>query len=381
LFILGSPPYHVEYEVRRKSKNARINRQSFDAALGKASIQMETSEAGLYSYTFSSLADNLYDNGKQFQPLVVEQTVNAKPSAAFVKPGSSFKYCMSESENEEKIPITLTGVPPFFVEMEIKHQSGSMPETYRIPSIDSTSFGLQIPRHHLKLGSQQVRIRQVRDSRGCQQTMDTGSGAASVQVHMYDAPTIYPLETRTDYCVGERISFTLAGTPPFDVWYTFDGVERVGKSTTTNFRRVAETPGEFAVTRVSDKGSECRASVGIRRTIHPLPGVRISHGDIARADIHEGSEVDILFEFFGTPPFEFTYTRSTNERKGQRSQVLETRHDTSSEHTKVIRAGLEGTYEVVAIRDKYCAFSKLQQGEGVARGGSGKEKGGKLLSY
>jgi nucleoporin POM152 len=40
--------------------------------------------------------------------------------------------------------------------------------------------------------------------------------------------------------------------------------------------------------------------------------------------------------------------------------VLETRHDVSYEHSKVIRASQEGTYEVVAIKDQYCAFSSQQ---------------------
>ena len=88
-----------------------------------------------------------------------------------------------------------------------------------------------------------------------------------------------------------------------------------------------------------------------------MPAVRISKGRNVQVDIHEGSEVEIQFEFWGTPPFEFTYTRSTNARKGAKSQVLETRHDVSHEHNKAIWASQEGTYEVVAIKDKYCSFS------------------------
>jgi nucleoporin POM152 len=77
-------------------------------------------------------------------------------------------------------------------------------------------------------------------------------------------------------------------------------------------------------------------------------------------DIHEGNEVDISFEFWGTPPFEFTYTRSSNAKKGQKSVVLETRHDVSHEYSKVVKASQEGTYEVVAIKDKFCSFSTQQ---------------------
>ncbi|KAK3941200.1 hypothetical protein QBC46DRAFT_383509 [Diplogelasinospora grovesii] len=375
--LKGTPPYHVEYEVRHQPGKGKgsLSRKAFDTAVSKAPIQMETTKAGLYTYTFNSLADNQYTNNRDFEPIVVQQKVNQKPTASFVKPGQTFKYCMSEQRNEESIPITLSGVAPFSLEFEIKHQSGAGTEIYRTPAINSHTYDIKIPRERLRLGIQQVRIRSVKDGSGCQSTT-TEIGGPSVQVHLFDAPSIYPLETRTDYCVGDRISYTLSGTPPFEVWYTFDGVERKAKSPTTAFRRIAESPGEFVIKTVSDKGSECRAPVEIAKTIHPLPAVKISKGKNVRVDIHEGGEVEILFEFWGTPPFEFTYTRSSNARKGQKSQVLETRHDVSYEHSKVVRASQEGTYEVVAIKDKYCAFST----NGLD-GEKNKESSQKLLKY
>lgn len=51
------------------------------------------------------------------------------------------------------------------------------------------------------------------------------------------------------------------------------------------------------------------------------------------------------------------YTRSSNARKGERSEILDIKHDISYEHKKTIRASDEGTYEVVAIKDKFCSFS------------------------
>ena len=155
----------------------------------KASIPIDTSKAGNYQYRFHSLSDNLYNSDKGFDSLTVKQAVNAKPTASFARPGQSFKYCMAEHVKDDAIPVTLTGVAPFFVELEIKHISGAMAETYTIPHIDSYAYAIQIPRARMRLGTQQVRIRTVRDSRGCQQTYDAGAGP-SVQVHMYDAPAI-----------------------------------------------------------------------------------------------------------------------------------------------------------------------------------------------
>ncbi|KAI8627586.1 hypothetical protein F5Y19DRAFT_442116 [Xylariaceae sp. FL1651] len=355
--LQGSPPYHVQYEVRSKPKtgSGSVARKDFDAVLGKATIQMDTAKAGVYSYTFSSLSDNLYNNDKrESTPLTLQQTVNPKPSASFIKPGQTFKSCMSD-EVQQSIPVKLEGKAPFYLELEIKHHSGNFPEIFRIPNIQSHSYDIRIPRQYLKLGAQQIRIRKVRDDRGCQ--TETDISGPVVHFQLYDSPAIYPLEQRTDYCVGERIGYTLSGTPPFEVNYEFGGKKMKAKSQTTNFRRVAESAGEFTITSIRDKASECRADVNITRTIHPMPAVRVSKGRVIQVDIHEGSEVEIVFDFEGTPPFEFTYTRSTNAKKGQKSQIIETRHETSEYHSKVIMASLEGTYQVVAIKDKYCAYS------------------------
>ncbi|RYC62186.1 hypothetical protein CHU98_g4028 [Xylaria longipes] len=371
--LRGSPPYHVQYEVRSKPKSGSVSvaRKDFDAVLSKASVQMDTAKAGVYSYTFSALSDNLYNNDKRRStPLTLEQTVNPKPSASFVKPGQTFKSCMAD-EVEQRIPVKLEGKAPFNLELEIKHQSGSYPDVYRIPNIPSNSYDIRIPRQYLKLGAQQIRIRKVRDDRGCQ--LETNVGGPVVHFQLYDSPAIYPLEQRTDYCVGERIGYTLSGTPPFEINYKFGGKNMRAKSQTTNFRRVAESPGEFTITSIRDRASECRATVDLTRTIHPMPAVRVSKGRVVQVDIHEGSEVEILFDFEGTPPFEFTYTRSTNAKKGQRSQIIETRHEVSEGYSKVVMASLEGTYQVVAIKDKYCAYST---GHVV-----GKNKGQQKLMY
>jgi nucleoporin POM152 len=334
---------------------------------------MDTAKAGVYSYTFSALSDNLYNNDKrQSAPLTLEQTVNPKPSASFLRPGQTFKSCMSD-EVEQRIPVKLEGKAPFSLELEIRHQLGNFPEIHRIPNIQSNEYDIAIPRQYLRLGTQQIRIRKVRDDRGCQLETDIGGGGPAVHFQLYDSPAIYPLEQRTDYCVGERIGYTLSGTPPFEINYSFGGKKMKAKSQTTSFRRVAESPGEFTITGIKDKASECHALVNLTRTIHPMPAVRMSKGRVIQVDIHEGSEVEIVFDFEGTPPFEFTYTRSTNAKKGQKSHVIETRHEVSNDYSKVIMASLEGTYQVVAIKDKYCSYSTGEV--------QGKDKGQPMLTY
>ncbi|KAA8566366.1 hypothetical protein EYC84_008944 [Monilinia fructicola] len=332
---------------------------------------MDTIKPGQYEYKFSELSDNLYDHDpKKFSPLTIEQKVNRKPAANFIKPGQSYKYCKEELAGDEVIPIKLEGIPPFSLEIDIKHQSSTRPETVKIANIDSNHYDFRIPHRVLSLGIHQVSVRKIRDSRGCQQK--TEHGAPHVQVQVYDVPTIYPLDSRTDYCVGERIGYTLSGTAPFEIFYTFENVQRKAKSPNTSFRRIAEKPGNFTITAISDKASECKAKTEITKIIHQMPSVKISKGRQVEVDIHEGGQAELLFEFWGVPPFEFTYTRSTNAKKGQKSHVLETRHEISYEHSKIIQSSQEGTYEVVAIKDQFCSFSTLK-----ADGKSGQ----KLLQY
>ena len=354
----GTSPYNVKYQIWHKSERGSRSKQDkeFEAALGSATISMDTKNAGTYNYEFSELSDGLYDHdAKKFTPLVLEQKVNRKPSASFIKPGQSYKYCKEELAGDEVIPIKLEGTPPFSLEIDIKHQNSARPDTVKIPNVESNHYDFRIPHSVLSLGIHQVSVRKVRDSHGCQQK--TEYGAPHVQVQVYDVPTIYPLDSRTDYCVGERISYTLSGTAPFEIFYTFGGVQRKAKSLTTTFKRLAEKPGNFTITAVSDKASECKASTKISKIVHEMPSVKISKGRQVEVDIHEGGQAEIQFDFWGTPPFEFTFTRSTNARKGQKSKVLETRHEVSYEHSKTIQASQEGTYEVVAIKDKFCSFS------------------------
>jgi nucleoporin POM152 len=373
--LIGASPFYVKYRIHHRPEHGSgaVIDKEFAAALGLATIAMDTTKSGTYEYRFSELSDNLYthDPRKKFAPLVIEQKVNRKPAAHFIKPGQSYKYCKEELAGDEVIPIRLEGVPPFSLEVDIKHQSNSRPETVKIANIESNHYDFRIPHRVLSLGIHQVSVRKVRDSNGCQQK--TEYGAPNVQVQVYDVPTIYPLESRSDYCVGERISYTLSGTAPFEIFYTFEDVQRKAKSPHTNFKRIAEKPGMFTITAISDKASDCKAQIELTKVIHEMPSVKISKGRQLEVDIHEGGEAEILFEFWGTPPFEFTYTRSTNAKKGQKSRVLETRHEVSYEYSKTIQSSQEGTYEVVAIKDKFCSFTTQLT--------DGKKGGQKLLQF
>lgn len=307
LRLSGSPPFNLQYEQRRKTDRgtSSARTRTLKTALNVASMEMDTSEPGQYTYKFTEVGDNLYDHDPKSNGLVVTQKVNSLPSARFDSPGHIYGFCKEDVSGEETIPITLDGVPPFSLEINIKHHSNAKPEVVTIPKINTNRHNLPIPRRHLDLGQHVVSIHKVRDGRGCQRT--TEFDASSVRVAVSDVPTIIPLESKIDYCVGERLSFALSGHAPFEVFYTFNGAQRKATSQNTNFRRIAERPGEFTITAVSDGASgKCKAHKDITKIIHEMPSVRISQGQVSVVDIHEGGEAELHFEFWGTPPFEFT---------------------------------------------------------------------------
>ncbi|KAA8645517.1 putative nuclear envelope pore membrane protein [Aspergillus tanneri] len=358
LRLSGNPPYTVQYEQQRKTSRGSpsVRLQSLKTALHSATMEMDTSEPGFYTYKFMEIGDSLYDHDPRSKPIAVTQKVNALPSARFDAPGHIYGFCKEDVSGEELIPIALDGIPPFSLEISIKHYSKAKAEILSIPSIRSNRHNLPIPRRHLDLGQHVVSIHKVRDARGCQRVIEDDT--SSVRVAVSDVPTIIPLESKVDYCVGERLSFSLSGHAPFDVFYTFDGASRKATSRTTNFRRIAERPGLFTITAVSDGASgKCKAHKNITKTIHEMPSVRISRGQTSIVDIHEGGEAELHFEFWGSPPFEFTYIRSSNVRRGKKPEILDIKHDISYEHKKTIKTSDEGTYEVVAIKDKFCSFS------------------------
>jgi nucleoporin POM152 len=311
--LTGNPPFTVKYEQKSQPLKGPVsvsNRAPITAAIGSASIHMDTSKAGEYTYTFKELSDDRYPPSKyRFTPLTVSQKVYPVPSAKFGTPGKTYAYCKDSSPEStpdpETIPITLEGTPPFSLEIGLTHHGSVRPEIVHLRDIPSHSLSWTLPRRTLNLGTHSVSIRAIKDSRGCARTLD--HDPSSVRIRVSDPPTIIPLESQTDYCVGEHVSFSLSGQPPFNIFYHFQDRERKATSSSTTFRRIADGPGDFTITGVSDSASgKCRAEKDIKKVIHPMPSVKISRGKESRVEIHEGGEVEIQFDFTGTPPFEFT---------------------------------------------------------------------------
>jgi nucleoporin POM152 len=317
LALTGTPPFSVKYQQKYEPAKgaASISNKENNFAGSNALINLDTTKSGEYTYVFSELGDERYAHDKKrFSPIVVKQQVFAPPSAKFGQPGKTYSYCQddpsftSQGAETENIPITLTGVPPFNIEIAITHHGQSpRPEIIRQKDIQSNSYSWPLSRTTLDLGTHSIAIRSVKDSRGCESSLE--SDPSSVRVQVSSPPTISPLQSQENFCVGEHVSFSLSGQPPFEVFYTFEGRERKATQKTNEFKRLTDLPGEFVITGISDSAmgkGKCRARKEIKKVIRPFPTVEIGRGKTLISDIHEGGEVEILFSFTGTPPFEFT---------------------------------------------------------------------------
>ena len=369
LSLKGNAPFVVFYTVQQKPDKGSgyVHHKELAAGTGSATIHVDTSKAGEISHTVYSLSDKLYAHEKgKFQNIAVHQKINPLPSAQFASSGKTYSYCTNEASGSEVIPIHFSGTPPFHAEIGITQHGSARPETVKFKSYDY-KYDWSLSREGLDLGTHAVSIRKVSDSNGCERVLDTDP--SSVRIMVSDIPSINPLESTEDYCVGEHISFSLSGLPPFEIFYRFQNHDRkavVASSSNPTFRRIAEQSGDFTITALSDNASgKCRAEKNITKHIHPMPTVKISKGRTSVVDIHEGGEAELLFEFTGTPPFEFTYTRSETPKgkKGSRPVVLETRSDKSDAFQKRVRASDAGVYEVTSIKDRYCSFSLEKGGQ------------------
>ncbi|GAM83184.1 hypothetical protein ANO11243_011700 [Dothideomycetidae sp. 11243] len=365
LYLSGSPPFEVKYEEHYKpEKGAKaLKSKSLKTAGSVSSIRMDTAQAGLVEYKFSELADYNYEHSRQhFTPIVIQQRVNPRPSARFVQPGKTYSYCTSLSPSVETIPIQLSGTPPFSIDYEVRHSGKSSPRVHTISDINSHVYNIQIPASELTAGTSAVFLRKVTDARTCTRTLP--STEPRVQISVHAAPSITPLQPKHDFCVGERLGYSLNGVAPFTIYYTFGGKTRKATSSSTTFQRLAETAGVFEITAVSDAGSGCKAEVNLSATIHGRPSARVSEGRETEQDIHEGGSADIEFKFGGVGPWEFTWARFKLEGKGKKGAVLEMRSEMSESDTFRLRAGEEGIYEVARVKDRYCETRR----EGVEMG-------------
>ncbi|EEB06780.1 nucleoporin Pom152 [Schizosaccharomyces japonicus yFS275] len=370
--LVGTPPFLLQYEKYLVDENGKIHQREhreLSTMQNFVTLKTDSAAAGTYYYEFVSISDLLYtdvgafakDNDGKLKTVIVNQFVNKAPKAAFTEPGKVYTFCLNTNVSHpdaQKIPIRLDGQGPFDISFEIKNElSGSVMKT-EVHKVEGPVLNFTFPQKQLTLGRHKVRILKVVDANKC--AYHVPHNAPTVTVGVAELASLTPLDSREYYCVGDRLAFSLQGIPPFNVEYSFLDKKLQASTQGHSFSRIAETPGNFTLLSIADKGSPCRAvfKKPIHYEIHDIPTVRISDGREVVENIHEGDRAEISFQFTGTPPFTFTYSRHALTRKGT-GKVLETHTVTGiEEYEYKILSSIEGVYVVNSVQDRYCRFPR-----------------------
>jgi len=296
--MLGVKPFGVEYQiVKLDSKNNVVSRikDEISAAMNTAQIRLRTDDPGKYRYEITHLADAVYDDSKNLRiPFIVEQQVRPLPTAKFVDSTEPHLYCADTSFDKHKqtgIPIVISGSFPVTLRVELRHELLRAVERIELKDIMDKLYYFVPPKHTLTHGMHALTILEVKDSKGC---LSQPSQHHKTTFTVAEEASIAPLESQKDHCIGDRISFSLQGTSPWQIEYEFEGVRNLAKTSTPTFSRIAEKKGNLTIISVADRASTCKRFIPpgtMEKYIHEIPSVRISEGTNVIENIREGSSL------------------------------------------------------------------------------------------
>lgn len=245
---LGSPPFSISYTY--STAHGHPDQHVFNSVQSTARLQLRTSTPGHYTYRLTGVGDASYPFNRNAAPLprapglVLEQQVLSRPTASF-KSGDRLSYCLGDAfvakahHTAEPI-VLLTGQAPFKLSLSIKNfatnevlheivevhghewkgESVGDDQPFSINAVYLCS-SVNLPSYHFNsMGATMVTIDAVADSSPCSEEV-TLQHRRSIWVDVAETAAVVPFDTKTDYCVGDAVSFQLEGTPPWTVKYVF----------------------------------------------------------------------------------------------------------------------------------------------------------------
>ncbi|PWN43232.1 hypothetical protein IE81DRAFT_301054 [Ceraceosorus guamensis] len=388
IVLTGHSPLSITYAHQITGHAGKRERQekTLSSAQGAATLPLASDRSGWHTYDLTAVGDAYYpaavvSPGQRSRGLLrLEQMVHQAPSAVFVEAKSSTSFCVGQalqavSNGESSVLplIKLSGAPPFEVDFSVGHAAGGLGglsrsrRNFHASDVRSTTHALSVAPDAFsfdKTGAWSVQLDRVVDANGCETLYGGSSGAKAVgwETTVVETPGIVSEESRSDFCVGENIPFTLQGASPWQIEYAFAGKTIRTTSNEARFSRFAEHPGTLQIRSVAHERSKCGRDVrgmgGMSKVVHALPKIRISQGRHYIQDLPEGNQAEINFHLEGEPPFSFTYSRTEPIDRNPRPQVLETHTVTNvQQSTYTLRTSQEGTWSVSWLQDKHCTVS------------------------
>ncbi|KAI5480711.1 nucleoporin Pom152 [Pseudohyphozyma bogoriensis] len=367
----GKPPFRAAYTLAKGSHQAERHARTLQAIHSRADLTLFTAEAGHQTYHFTGVGDSIYTEpaklglippaGGKDGLVRVEQDVFPLPTATWKSTSSKLGFCVNDrlaSRNADDLVLKLEGRPPFAVELEVREEGVSHTEKFTIDGITKHEWPVVVPFELARPAPYAVHIRHVTDANGCDRIVDVASPVSTQLIQVSEIATITPVLPQHTHCVGDFLDFAIQGAPPFTVAYEFNGKPHVVQESSATFSRVAASAGEFKILSVGHGSNECRSNeVNLVKQIFPIPSAQVSHGEEIIVDLHEGDQTEIVFNFSGTPPFSFTYSRRHPQDRTKDRTVLETHSVTGiMDYSYSIFTSQEGTWSVSHISDAHCAY-------------------------
>ncbi|KAJ3161300.1 hypothetical protein HDU86_007082 [Geranomyces michiganensis] len=367
--LTGKPQFRITYvhEHSQDGKGASRSEQHAWAEQDRrgsssADIDLVTDVPGLHTYIITNVIDDNYRtplpvNGTGGGPLRFQQRVHAKPTAVFPDKQDRVSRCISE-ESDTEFRLKLTGLPPFAITLHRKHESH--------PGVDvnvtsATNEFKYRPERPNATGKYTYTIKSVVDANGCERTYRETDPGARVTIQVADMARIAILGDALRPCAGDMLSYSLEGSAPFTVSYTWNGKKQPNVRAMDDVMMLfAGTGGTVNVTSVCNSVNCCYyPRGGLVTHVNPLPRAIVDEGDNKVENIREGGESDIRFEFQGTGPYSFGYSRTPlydpDEEEPPKSEEYTVENVGSPYY---ITTDLEGLFRVTWIEDQFCRYPR-----------------------
>lgn len=224
----GAAPYTFSWSTTRALDGQKTTpRSSTDGSSHSTAIfHLETSDPGVYTYSFDKIGDVNYRPGPQgitsaarSRKLLLEQEVYARPSASF-QSTAPISVCSHDSigpsSSTSKSPVVMfRGKAPFSIELNIWTAKRVSPFVRRVDNIKTTEWKLEVPDFEFDgVGSYSIAIARVQDASGCDQDV-LGDDESTIKVEVAETASIIPLSKAQDVCVGQELAFMLQGSSPW----------------------------------------------------------------------------------------------------------------------------------------------------------------------
>lgn len=225
--LVGKAPFKVVYTHQIEAQGVNeIERREEIVDTFYIKFLLDSKKVGAHTYTFLSISDDNYKRDVGVEG-VVGQRVNAAPNGSFIDPAQKVFYCSSRSTPPYQLRMSLTGNPPFQITIEQRRDHQFVrtmvltADERELEKRGDGSFSYNIATSDIgAMGKHEFTLQSLSDASSCVSNYEAGDVTTALEIA--DQARITTFNAK-EVCIGDLLSYTLQGTPPFTVGYTWKG--------------------------------------------------------------------------------------------------------------------------------------------------------------